>query len=334
MNKFYLMYPSGSVDDYIFQDATNLIHINAKSKPTKNKFLNIIKKVNLSRKINAVLPLPFKRKWYDFKGLGEDKNTQYYCVALASSFLHVDTRMIKRLFKKQNMHLSILLLDPYDSNTPVPKMTRKVLKKISFEHIYCYDKNESEIYGFEYMGEHMFSNSVIQDIKPTTEYDLYFLGRFKSGRGSNVFELAKKMNEKGVNFRCKMQITSFGMKEAKLNHLECEDIIEYFDKFIIYKDVLRETAKANCILELIQDTKSDISLRYFEAVVFNKKLLTNNKVITELKYYNPKYMKVFTSFDDIDFDWIKKEERVDYGYKGDFSCKNFFDKVVSQGKTN
>lgn len=328
MNKFYLMYPSGSVDDYIFQDATNLIHIDAKSKPTKNPISKIFKKINLSRKLNAVLPLPFKAKWYDFKGLGKDKNTQYYCIALASSFLHVDIKMIRRMFKKDNMHLSIMLLDPYDSNTPVPKMTRKVLKMIKFEHVYCYDKKESEIHGYEYMGETMFSNSMFEDIKPTNEYDLYFLGRFKSGRGNNIFDIAKRMNEHGVNFRCKIQKTSYGMKEANLSKVECEDIIEYFDKFIVYKDVLRETAKTNCILELIQDTESDISLRYFEAVVFNKKLLTNNKNILKMKYYNPKYMKLFSSFDDIDYEWVKKIEKVDYGYKGDFSCKTFFDNEI------
>ena len=30
-------------------------------------------------------------------------------------------------------------------------------------------------------------------------------------------------------------------------------------------------------------------------------------------------MKVFTSFDDIDIEWVKKKEDINYGYGGEFS---------------
>ncbi len=322
------MYPSGSVDDYMFLDADNLTYIDAKGKKPKNGFSRFLKKINLSRKLNAIIHLPFKKKWYDLKGLGEDENTQYYLFILASSFIYVDMHMIKKMFSKENMHLRLILLDPITSNTPVPERTRLALKKIQFEKIYTYDLVESQTYGYKYMNEYLYTDTLVEGIKPTHEYDLYFLGRFKSGRGENVFTLAEKMHEKGVNFRCKMQVTSAGIKDANLTELKDKDIIEYFDDFIIYNDVVKECAKSNCILELIQDTESDTTLRYFEAVVLNKKLLTNNKNIVNMRYYDPKYMKIFTSLDDIDYEWVKKEEHVDYGYKHDFSSKIFFDEEI------
>ena len=61
------------------------------------------------------------------------------------------------------------------------------------------------------------------------------------------------------------------------------------------------------------------SLRYFEAIVYNKKLLTNNPEVVELPYYDERYMRVFESIEDIDVDWVKAIEKIDYKYKGEFS---------------
>ena len=76
---------------------------------------------------------------------------------------------------------------------------------------------------------------------------------------------------------------------------------------------------ANCIIELLQENQKAQSLRYFEAVVFNKKLLTSNENIKKLSFYDKRYMKVFKNLEDIDFDWVNKKEEIDYNYKNEFS---------------
>ena len=40
-----------------------------------------------------------------------------------------------------------------------------------------------------------------------------------------------------------------------------------------------------------------------------------------MKYYDARYMKYFKNIDDIDIEWVKRREKVDYGYKDDFSVK-------------
>ena len=110
MNKYYLMYPSGSVDDFMFTDADQLTYIDTKSRAPRNFFSKAIKKIHLSRKLNAIVPLPFRKKWYDFKDLGKDPNANYYCFILASSFLHIDAHLIKKMFNKDNMHLRLILV--------------------------------------------------------------------------------------------------------------------------------------------------------------------------------------------------------------------------------
>lgn len=75
----------------------------------------------------------------------------------------------------------------------------------------------------------------------------------------------------------------------------------------------------NCILEIVRKNFIGFTQRYYEAVIFNKKLLTNNKEITELAYYDERYMQYFEKIEDIDWEWVRREVEVDYHYQGDFS---------------
>ena len=101
----------------------------------------------------------------------------------------------------------------------------------------------------------------------------------------------------------------------------------YLHKRISYPQVVSRVKATNCILEILQNNQQAQSLRYFEAIVYNKKLLTNNRRITELSYCDECYMKVFSSLDEIDIEWVRKKENVDYGYKGEFSPISLVDHV-------
>lgn len=72
-------------------------------------------------------------------------------------------------------------------------------------------------------------------------------------------------------------------------------------------------------MENVQPGQSGVTLRYYEAIVYNKKLLTNNKFVKRLPFYNPKFMYIYEKVEDIDIEWIKKEEMVDYKYNDEFS---------------
>ena len=76
---------------------------------------------------------------------------------------------------------------------------------------------------------------------------------------------------------------------------------------------------SKCVLEFMQEGQNGATLRYFEAVCYNKKLLTDNPNITEFPYYDSRWMRVFKNVEDIDVNWLKENDEVDYQYKGDFS---------------
>ena len=98
-----------------------------------------------------------------------------------------------------------------------------------------------------------------------------------------------------------------------------------------YKEVLESTLKANCILEIVRPGQVGFTLRTFEAVVYNKKLLTNNENIKDFKFYNPQYMKIFKKIEDIDWKWVHETLNVDYHYDDSFSPLRFIKEIEGRG---
>lgn len=95
--------------------------------------------------------------------------------------------------------------------------------------------------------------------------------------------------------------------------------VHFCEGFLDYSASLSRMQGASCILDITQSGQTGFTLRPYEAVVYNKKLLTNNKRIFEFKYYDERYMKYFERIDDIDWNWLSESVMVDYGYTGEFS---------------
>ena len=86
--------------------------------------------------------------------------------------------------------------------------------------------------------------------------------------------------------------------------------------------MLYRTIRANCSLDINQDGGTGFTSRFIEAVLYNKRLVTDNVFVKESKFYNPKYIQCVSNFDDMDTKFITNEELVDYNYKGEFSPIN------------
>lgn len=94
--------------------------------------------------------------------------------------------------------------------------------------------------------------------------------------------------------------------------------------FIPYIEYLKKVQSSDCILEIIQKGSRGCTFRTWEAIVYNKKLITNNQSVKEESFYNPNYILVIDSFDSIDIEWLKNGIKVDYGYAEKLSPESCF----------
>ena len=316
MSNYIYIYQGNAKDKMnLFADFDKLDNVKClptKRKQVKNKILKYLQDVYLSYTIAKIIRLPFKCFMYDLSEMDINDNDNYTIIMVSNVFFDFDISIIKKISKKKNVKLVLILLDSLDVDTPSARLIRKIYKYSMWNYIFTYDLNDAEKYGFMYLNEHYYS---VPQIKEDTNilYDAYFFGALKQGRKQKIIELFKKLKNNNVNARFDI------VKNNQHNFNYKDENFFVYEKKQKYIDGLKNTIHANCIIELLQENQKAQSLRYFEAVVFNKKLLTSNENIKKLSFYDKRYMKVFKNLEDIDFDWVNKKEEIDYNYKNEFS---------------
>ena len=93
----------------------------------------------------------------------------------------------------------------------------------------------------------------------------------------------------------------------------------HYNQWLEYDQVLDYIKRSNCIVEIMDGAQDGVTLRTMEAICYNKKLLTNNKSMRESDYYKSGHIQVFESPDEIDTEFVRKRESVNYNYNGEFS---------------
>ena len=77
----------------------------------------------------------------------------------------------------------------------------------------------------------------------------------------------------------------------------------------------------------MQEGGNGYTLRTCEAVAYNKKIITNNKILKDSEFYDENMMLIFQNIEDIDINFIKVQKK-DYIDKKLFSPFKLLEKVV------
>ena len=218
-----------------------------------------------------------------------------------------------KTYKSKWDNLSFVLYYLDIINCAVSKNAYYLQRKKVFDRIYTVDPSDALKYSIRfwpipYSIDKQFSNIV-------NNYDMYFCGVSK-GRSELLLHSLQNSVEHGV--KTAMDIICYN---DSADYCEYKKMINIRtpEQYLSYPAVLKNELSANCILEIVQKGQVALTLRPYEAVVYNKKLLTNNKTILSFKYYNPRYMHYFEKIEDIDWNWVTRKEKVNYEYEGDFS---------------
>lgn len=183
-----------------------------------------------------------------------------------------------------------------------------------FERVYTVDQQDAIQYDVNLWNTLYSKNS--QAALQKVDKMLYFCG-VEKGRDLLLKDIFIQCQKKNID--CKLELIASDHESQLQQMAKSLPQIEYLDYYLNYDEVLLRELRSNCILEIVQKGQMALTLRPYEAVVYNKKLLTNNKTILEFKYYDPRFMRYFDSIEDIDWEWVRQDVDVDYHYAGDFS---------------
>lgn len=101
------------------------------------------------------------------------------------------------------------------------------------------------------------------ETRQETEYDFYFVG-FEKGRRLVLDQLEQSL----TGYKCFFKVVN--------NIKEC----------ITYEENISNIKKSKCLVDIVQEGQEGITLRPLEALAFKKKLITNNKRVQDLEFYN------------------------------------------------
>lgn len=210
----------------------------------------------------------------------------------------------------------------YDGNIDMLECPEKDIM-LPYDQIFTYDIEESKRLGYEFF---VIVSDVSHCINKKRKYnmisnhDVFYCGsigaEWKLGRYDEVHRVYEYLETHDID--CDFHLV-FSHKMS----LPDASYVSY--NKLSYLDMIERSFSSKVILDVVTNNKSGITPRFYEAMMYNRKYLTNNKTILDHPYYNPQYMKVYENVEDIDLDWICSNEPVDYKYDSRFTPTGFYD---------
>ena len=213
---------------------------------------------------------------------------------------------------------TVLVIRNMLMNKRYPEIMGRSIKELKeeFDLIITDEISDAELFDLIYYPD-SFSNP-IKGEEYEMEFDLCFSGTIKK-RENLLNEIAISADEHGV----KHDIRLIGGTRRGARRIKNV-------KFQKYADIIRQDMRANCILEVLQPGQTGLTLRTQEAVCLGKKLLTNNRLISKADFYDPRFIHIFDDTNGIDWEFVKKQDRVEYKNIEKFSPITFFDYVEDE----
>ena len=186
-----------------------------------------------------------------------------------------------------------------------------------FDYVFSFDKGDCEAHNLEYIYS-TFSCPDFVKHDESKHTSAFFIG-FGQGRLELLQNTFSKISDKVSD--CKFYIA--GVKEQEQKPVK--DV--YYNRTMPYSEELEMAYNTDCIVEVVKEGQTGVSLRTCEAIAFNKKLLTNNIRIKEMPFYDERFISVFEKPEDIDIEFIRKKVKAEYKDNTFFSPVNILRRI-------
>lgn len=277
-----------------------------------------IEQLHFNNRINRHWFLPFKSVWKKRYGLEQyhfDDKEEYMILFVNGMLKYYFSRKQLEDFKRKhkNVKLCLLFFDSFSNRSAA----RAVGMRDLFDIVFSFDKEDCRRYGMEYMYSVFSMPDFVHEAKEDKS------SAFFVGYGGTRLETLQKMFRR-ISKECQdCRFMIAGVK--KKDQAPIPGVI--YNQVISYARELQLAYNTNCIVEVVREGQSGITLRTCEAVAFGKKLVTNNENLRNMPFYDPQYMKIISSEKELDLDFIKEENKADYGTEDYFTPIKLLERI-------
>ena len=301
------------------------VYLVNKKIPVYGKIKTRIAKIYFSNKINSKFKLPFKTFWYKDMKKNIKENVSIndeICVLIYDHNVFGGEKTFLKYLKKHFKNIKLAYIFTNIVNYTAAK-EKKYLDKLNswYDIVFAFDPKDAEKYNFEYSPLIYDADNWYNKIDTESKDNLVFY----VGQAKDRLEVLLKSYErlKKIGVKCDFHIANVPDGNKKYEN----EIV--YNKFMSYNDAVNCIKKATCLIDIIQGDSTGLTIKTCEAVCYDKKLITTNKHVKEYPFYNPRYIRVMESINDIDLDFFNENTNVHYSKeeKDYFSADSFLEKL-------
>ena len=279
---------------------------------TDSPIITFLYRVHMSPITNKFIELPMKSIWNRWIFREKFNNDNPICfIFFAGRNKEINNGAIYYLRSTYKNCKMVLFYQDLVKKSALPQIEKI---RNQFDLILSFDQLDVKKYNLLYYPL-VYSKT---DIKKSDipKSDIYFVGKAKD-RLEDIREVYSRLKDSGL--KCDFHITGVSPEDVR------EDGIVY-NMPVSYEENLQRIKASKCMLEIMQKGGHGYTLRYCEAIMYDKKIITNNPEIKEAPFYSEQRIQVFENPHEITSDFVLEGEgKVDYGYKDKLSPKRLLD---------
>ena len=151
----------------------------------------------------------------------------------------------------------------------------------------------------------------------TIDFDVYYLGTGTKTRLDNIVNLHNFLQDKCI-FKSIIKIPHYQMERNDNGMILTHKGLSYFENL----DLLM---KSKCLVDIKFEYHNGLSFRFFEALFYNKKIITNNESVKSYDFYNPDniYITDFKNFEGLEQFLNKPYKEINKKIVDKYSFKNW-----------
>ena len=293
---------------------------------TGSRLLDLLIRAHFSYAVTRRIDLPGKAIWNRYcvlNDLTRDGDAEYYIVVVNNAIHRLSVKYLNEMARRENVHLYSLLLDAFDR---LPANVGRMIRAVRWEGIYSFQRSDCEKYGFAFTNRIYSRADLSGYMDGAPKSDVFFVGLAKD-RIDAIDRIRQRLSEAGLVCDFTVIVDRARLKDCRKRYPG----LRLLTTRVGYGEVLRGIAGTRAILELCQQGQDGLTMRFYEAIFYNKRLITNNPTALESPYYDPRYMAVIRSAEDLDPRWLSEGGEPDYHYNDEYTPARFV-RSLSEGR--
>ncbi|OCK50584.1 hypothetical protein BA768_05390 [Chryseobacterium sp. CBo1] len=205
-------------------------------------------------------------------------------------------------------------------------VSKKILSyRNYFDEIFVFDKNDIKDnpgYHLKFITNCFFGKD---NTDYMAEYDFFYIGQYLADRHQKITNLFTYLDENTIKTNPLIYLNT------DRSYVNTDSRIKNLIDGTSYQENLDMVKKSSILIDLKRDEHSGLSLRFFEALKYRKKMITNNPTVKEYDFYHPDNIFVtdFNNFDRLS-DFLTKPYRpIDHEITDQYEFENWIKKLLA-----